>query len=82
MRAALVAVALVAGALWVIALVAISTDYHDADGFTDCWPSCSVLQHSVGVLFFGAPALVVAVLLLAGLVGVVRRVRAHKKSAP
>jgi hypothetical protein len=43
-------------ALWLLAEVAIATDWHDADGFLDCYPSCSALHVAVGVLFWGAPA--------------------------
>lgn len=60
-------VLLVAG--WAFAFAAAATDYHDADGFIDCWPHCSVLQDAVGgSLFFGpvlALLVVVATMLIA-----------------
>jgi hypothetical protein len=42
-------------ALWVLAAVAISTDWRDADGYVDCWPHCMRVQQTVGVLFWIAP---------------------------
>jgi hypothetical protein len=47
----LVAVALLA-TLYVAAIVLVETDYRDADGYTDCWPSCSALQDAVGLVFW------------------------------
>ena len=43
---------------WSLAELAISTDWHDADGFADCFPSCSGVQRTVGFVFFSAPAAV------------------------
>lgn len=34
---------------WVLAWIAQDTHYRNADGWIDCWPSCSPLQHAVGV---------------------------------
>jgi hypothetical protein len=62
------AVAVVAGlgVAWLLAEIAVERDWHDADGFTDCYPSCSAFQETVGLLYWGAPAaatlVVVAVL--------------------
>jgi len=42
--------------LWVLAALAITTDWRDADGYVDCWPNCSRVQETVGVLFLVAPA--------------------------
>src|SRR5919197_762834 len=42
--------------LWILAALAISTDWRDADGYVDCWPNCSLVQDTVGVLFWVAPA--------------------------
>lgn len=38
---------------WLAAKVAIADDYRDADGYADCWPSCSVTQRAVAVGFVG-----------------------------
>jgi hypothetical protein len=45
----------VLSAFWAIAALAISTDWRDADGYFDCWPHCSSVQETVGVLFWVAP---------------------------
>jgi hypothetical protein len=42
-------------AAWILAWLAVRADYRDADGFIDCWPSCSFLQDSVGGTLFLAP---------------------------
>jgi hypothetical protein len=44
------------GAAWLLAWLAIARDWRDADGYVDCWPSCSRLQDTVAVLFWVAPA--------------------------
>jgi 1,4-dihydroxy-2-naphthoate octaprenyltransferase len=73
--AAAVAVLLLLAAAWVLAKVAYDRDYRDADGFVDCWPSCSPVQHAVGVSLFVAPlvAVLVACITIAGLA--IRRAR-------
>jgi hypothetical protein len=38
------------------------TGYRDADGFIDCWPSCTLLQDVVGFVLFASPILSVGVL--------------------
>jgi hypothetical protein len=48
-------------AIFVAAGLAINTDYRDADGFTDCWPSCTRFQEAVGAAFWYTPALLVLV---------------------
>jgi hypothetical protein len=56
----IVAIALLA-TLYVVAILFIETDYRDADGFTDCWPSCSAFQEAVGlVLWLGGGLLVLS----------------------
>jgi hypothetical protein len=57
-----VAAAAVTAGLWVAVERAISTDYRDADGFGDCWPTCNVVQNGVGTFDVLAPA---ALILLA-----------------
>jgi hypothetical protein len=39
---------LIATGAWITAKAAEAYDYHDADGWADCWPSCSAVQRSVG----------------------------------
>jgi hypothetical protein len=51
--------------IWGLALAAISTDFHDSDGFVDCWPDCSWLQQIVSAATFGAPVLVLGLLIVA-----------------
>lgn len=52
---------------WVLAKLAYAADYRDADGYVDCWPSCSALQQAVAAGLYVAPlsALVVALVTLA-----------------
>jgi hypothetical protein len=57
LRSAFAAVTVVLVSTWVLAWLAVRADYRDADGFIDCWPSCSVLQDSVGGTLFLAPLL-------------------------
>jgi hypothetical protein len=68
-------------AAWGLALAAMWTDYRDADGWVDCWPSCTALQHGVGTVLVLGPVAAVAVLLLAlGLATVTRlRERASRR---
>lgn len=66
------------GVAWLLAALAVETDYRDADGFTDCWPHCSALQDAVGVVVFFAPPAGLLVILVALADFLVRRHR-HKK---
>jgi hypothetical protein len=52
----LVASAALTAGLWVAVERAISTDYRDADGFGDCWPTCNAVQNGVGTFNVLAPA--------------------------
>ena len=49
-----------------LANVMIASDYEDADGFVDCWPSCSGVQEAVQAMFWfgGALLAVIAVVSL------------------
>ena len=38
--------------LWGLAFTAIWTDYRDADGFLDCWPSCTAFQVAIASTFW------------------------------
>jgi hypothetical protein len=81
LSAALAAIVLAATALWVFAFVAIRTDYHDADGATDCWPSCTLLQEGVAVAILWVPAAVAALVIVGGLLSVVGRIRERRERA-
>ena len=67
LRAAALAILLLAVATGGLAFLAVATDYRDADGFGDCWPNCTTLQDAVGSALFLAPvvAIIAFILLLA-----------------
>jgi hypothetical protein len=69
---ALITVAVV----WIAAKVANDRDYRDADGWVDCWPSCTALQRGVGVSLVGG-AVLGAALALAFVIALVRRGGRH-----
>jgi hypothetical protein len=58
-RLRLVAVLLqfMTGASFVLAYGALSTDYRDADGAFDCWPSCDLIQELTVLGLLVAPIL-------------------------
>ena len=49
--------------LWLLALLAVRADYHDADGFIDCWPGCTAVHNAVGVTLFYGPVAAIVVLI-------------------
>jgi hypothetical protein len=51
--------------LWILAYYAISIDWHDADGSSDCWPRCSALQRAISAVLFGAPLIAGSLLVIA-----------------
>jgi len=65
------------GIAWILAWVAERTDFHDADGWGDCWPSCSAIQTATGAtLTYGTLLLAfVGVVSVASLVRPYRRTR-------
>jgi hypothetical protein len=73
------AIALCAGgllAIWAAAVLALVTDYRDADGTFDCWPGCTRFQDAVGgALFYPLPLLVLVGILFVVLVAVTARRR-------
>src|SRR5262245_11196220 len=38
--------------VWAASLLAIHTDFRDADGHVDCWPNCTAYHEVVGVAFW------------------------------
>jgi hypothetical protein len=58
LRSAVAACVLALGALWLAALAAVQTDWRDADGFVDCWPSCTLYQDTTGVILIWSPVAV------------------------
>jgi Ca2+/Na+ antiporter len=53
------AAVLVLIALWLLAMVAYSTDWRDADGFLDCWPTCTRHQQAIGSVLLIAPVMLI-----------------------
>jgi peptidoglycan/LPS O-acetylase OafA/YrhL len=68
--------------LWLLAYAAVATDYHDADGFTDCWPRCGALQKAAGGMFLLGPAAFIVVGLLAGALGALTALRGREGASP
>ena len=48
---------------WLTALTLILTDDRNASDFMGCWPACTRLQDTVGLVFFVGPVILVCVLL-------------------
>jgi hypothetical protein len=49
--------------MWLLAVLAVRADYQDADGFIDCWPSCTAVHNAVGATLFYGPVAAVLVLI-------------------
>jgi hypothetical protein len=63
-------------AIWAAAVLAIVTDYRDADGTFDCWPRCTRFQDAVGgALVYPLPLVVLVGILFVVLVAVSARRR-------
>jgi hypothetical protein len=60
---------------WVLAKLASDAEYRDADGWVDCWPSCSPLQHAVGISLWVAPLVALLVICSTILAFAIRRSR-------
>jgi hypothetical protein len=60
--------------LWLLAYYAMSIDWHDADGSSDCWPRCTTLQRSIAAVFFLAPIIGGGLVVVALLTPTVSRV--------
>ena len=42
--------------LWLLSLIALMFNWHDANGWWECWPNCSLAQDLVGMtLIFALP---------------------------
>lgn len=68
---AAILVALAVG--WGLAARAVAVDYRDADGFVDCWPSCTALHKTVGATLFFGPVAAVLLLVVAAVLLAARR---------
>jgi 1,4-dihydroxy-2-naphthoate octaprenyltransferase len=55
---AAIALFVVACLIWVAAVAAIVSGYHDADGFLDCRDDCSSVQYASAVGFLAPPLLI------------------------
>lgn len=60
-----IVVAVGAAAAFGVTLVAVGTDFQDADGLADCYPDCNGVQNAARVGFFIAPSVLIVLLLLA-----------------
>jgi len=80
-RLGVAAIALFAAAclIWVAAVAAIVSGYHDADGFVDCRGQCSSVHYLAAVGFL-APPLLIALSALGMIVAVGRRWRLRRRS--
>ena len=57
--------------MWLLAVLTVRADYRDADGFIDCWPSCTAVHNAVGATLFYGP--IAAVLVLIATAALLRR---------
>lgn len=62
-------------AAWIVANELVARDYRDADGYVDCWPSCTVLQDTVGLAIWYGPVLWVVLAVLAAVLAALSRRR-------
>jgi hypothetical protein len=69
------------GAAWLLAWLAIDRDWRDADGYVDCWPSCSRVQDTVAVLYWVAPAAALLLVVAALIAFFIRHRRASGRDA-
>ena len=66
--------------LWLAAAAAVRSDYRDADGYIDCWPSCSALQDGVGIALWWSPIAFVVLGVIAAVLAAVSGPRRHSGS--
>jgi membrane protein implicated in regulation of membrane protease activity len=76
---AFLAVSVVLALLWLAAIAAVRTDYHDADGYIDCRPSCSALQDGVATAIWWGPIAFVVLGVLAAVLAAVSGPRSSKR---
>jgi hypothetical protein len=76
---AFIGLTLLLAALWAFAYAAVWTDYHDADGWIDCWPRCSTYQNTVGGTFVLAPSMFVVLGVLAATLGTITTLRRRRR---
>lgn len=77
-----VATTVVLAVTWGLALAAIWTDYRDADGFVDCWPSCSHFQRAVASALWYAPVMFVVLGLFAGGLRIISKLKTARSEPP
>jgi hypothetical protein len=53
--------------MWLLAVLAVRADYQDADGFIDCWPSCTAVHNAVGATLFYGPVTALLVVIATAL---------------
>lgn len=58
---------------WLTALTLILTDDRNAGDFMECWPACTRLQDTVGLVFFAGPVILACILLTSFAAGVVKQ---------
>lgn len=63
LSAALLAGVVLVAAGWFVVVGLVSSDYHDADGWVDCWPHCSRWQETVRLVLPTAPLVALALAL-------------------
>lgn len=59
--------------MWLLAVLAVRADYRDADGFIDCWPSCTAVHNAVGATLFYGPVAAILVAIATALLARHRR---------
>jgi hypothetical protein len=73
-RVSLAALPLVS-AIWIVGWELMKRDWHDIDGWVDCYPYCHA-WHRIGAAWFWGPPLAVTVLVLIAAAAGLRRVSA------
>ena len=53
--------------VWILAVASHTMDWHDADGWIDCWPRCKPVQDATRVILLSVPV-IAGVLLVVALV--------------
>ena len=51
--------------VWILAAAAHMTDWHDADGWIDCWPRCKPVQDATRVILLSVPVIAGSLLVVA-----------------